>query len=225
MLALDHDPARGLEFRNIPMFMPNHYLNGEPDVRPDHVDDTFLVREALRGNEQAFEELVHRHDRAVLRLALRLTGSKTDAQDIYQETFLRVHRKLDGFRFEASFSTWIYRIVSNLCLEHLRKKQRRKEDDFVTLSAKDEDYDLSNKIAAGRSHNPETGLARRELAFRINRALQRLTPRERVVFELKHYHGLKLRIIGNVLDASEQAVKTSLFRATRKMRSALVDVR
>ena len=189
------------------------------------IDDTFLVREVQRGNHQAFEELVRHHDRAILRLALRLTGSESDAQDIYQEAFLRAYRKLGSFRFESYFSTWIYRIVTNLCMEHLRKKHRRKEDGFVAVTAEGENFDLLDTVAAGRSGDPDTALARRELGFRINCALQRLTPRERVIFELKHYHGLKLRTIGAMISASEQAVKTSFFRATRKMRAGLGDLR
>ena len=186
------------------------------------VDDTFLVRDVQRGNHQAFEELVRHHDRTVLRLALRLTGSESDAQDIYQEAFLRAYTKLGTFRFESCFSTWIYRIVTNLCLEHLRKKHRRNEAGSV---AEGENYDLLDRVCAGRSGDPDTALASRELGFRINCALQRLTPRERVIFELKRYQGLKLRTIGAMISASEQVVKTSFFRATRKMRAGLADLR
>ena len=80
-------------------------------------------------------------------------------------------------------------------------------------------------VSAGRASEPDTALASRELGFRINSALQRLTPRERIIFKLKHYHGLKLRTIGTIISASEQAVKTSFFRATRKMRAGLADLR
>ncbi len=87
-----------------------------------------LVREAQRGNRAAFEELVRHYDQAVLRLAMHMTGSDSEAQDIYQEAFLKAYRNIGGFRFECSFYTWIYRIVANLCLDHLRKRQVRKED-------------------------------------------------------------------------------------------------
>ena len=92
------------------------------------VDDTVLIREAQAGNRGAFEELVRQYDQAVLRLALHLTGSESDAQDIYQEAFLKAYRSVGKFRFECSFYTWLYRIVTNLCLDHLRKRQVRKED-------------------------------------------------------------------------------------------------
>lgn len=190
-----------------------------------YIDDTFLIRQVQKGNEQAFEELVRHHDRAILRLALRLTGSESDAQDIYQEAFLRAYRKLGSFRFESCFSTWIYRIVTNLCMDHLRKKHQRNENSFVGTTPEGEEVDMLEKVSASRSSRPDAALARRELETRIRCALLRLTPRERVVFELKHYSGMKLRNIGAIIGASEQAVKTSLFRGTRKMRAGLADLR
>jgi len=190
------------------------------------VDDAALIREAQRGNRAAFEELVRQYDRAVLRLALHLTGSESDAQDIYQETFLKAYRNLGGFRFECSFYTWIYRIVTNLCLDQLRKRQVRKEDAPVMVDREGEEFDLLAQVADERSGaNPERDLMRRELAHRIQRSLEKLTPRERMVFELKHYHGLKLRTVGEILNTTEETAKNTLFRATQKLRAALADLR
>ena len=99
------------------------------------IDDTMLIREAQRGNRAAFEELVRHYDQAVLRLALHLTGTEHDAQDVYQDAFLKAYKNIGSFRFECSFYTWIYRIVTNLCLDHLRKKNVRKEDAPVAKDA------------------------------------------------------------------------------------------
>src|ERR1700759_4266024 len=99
-----------------------------------NIQDCSLVREAQSGNPAAFAQLVHTYDQTVLRLALRLTGSGSDAQGIPQKTFLRVYKKLDGFRFECSFATWIYRIVTNVCLDHLRRKQSRKKSGGIEVS-------------------------------------------------------------------------------------------
>ena len=190
------------------------------------IDDSVLVREAQRGNRVAFEELVRHYDQAVLRLAMHLTGSETEAQDIYQEAFLKAYRNVGNFRFECSFYTWIYRIVTNLCLDHLRKRQVRKEDAPVAVDADGEQYNVLERVPDGRSGaNPERDLMRRELGKHINRALGRLTPRERMVFELKHYHGLKLRTVGEILHTTEETAKNTLFRATQKLRGALADVR
>lgn len=184
-------------------------------------DGMVLVREAQRGNSVAFDELVRQHDRAVLRLALRLTGSEADAQDIYQEAFLKAYRKLNSFRFECSFSTWIYRIVTNLCLDHLRKSHRRKESPFVAVNADGEELDLLGEIPDRHTPDPEKRLLGNELNGRIAQSLRSLTPHERMVFELRHYEGLRLRTIGTILNRREEAVKSTLFRATQKLRFRL----
>jgi RNA polymerase sigma-70 factor (ECF subfamily) len=190
------------------------------------IDDTMLVREAQRGNRAAFEELVRHYDQAVLRLAMHLTGSEHEAQDIYQEAFLKAYKSVANFRFECSFYTWIYRIVTNLCLDHLRKKQVRKEDAPVATDPSGEQYDVLEQVPDARAGaNPERDLMRRELGGRIAKALEKLTPRERMVFELKHYHGLKLRTVGEVLNTTEETAKNTLFRATQKLRGALADMR
>jgi RNA polymerase sigma-70 factor (ECF subfamily) len=190
------------------------------------VDDTILIREAQAGNRGAFEELVRQYDPAVLRLALHLTGSEADAQDIYQEAFLKAYRSVGKFRFECSFYTWLYRIVTNLCLDHLRKKQVRKEDAPVAADGDGEEYSVLDQVADERAHfNPEQDLMRRELGARISSALGKLSGRERMVFELKHYQGLKLRTIGEMLNTTEETAKNTLFRATQKLRASLAEMR
>jgi RNA polymerase sigma-70 factor (ECF subfamily) len=184
--------------------------------------DWSLVREAQDGNHEAFKQLMQAHDEGVLRLALRMTGSLSDAQDIYQEVFLKAYKKLDCFRFECSFSTWIYRIATNTSLDHLRKHKQRKENDAAKVNFEGEDYDLLNQVSDDRpACNPEKELLRSELGANIFCALRRLTPHERKVFELKHFHGLKMRAISETLNTSEGSVKTCLVRATRKLRSHL----
>jgi len=190
------------------------------------VNDAELIREAQRGNRAAFEELVRQYDQAVLRLALHLTGSEHDAKDIYQEAFLKAYRNLAGFRFECSFYTWIYRIVTNLCLDHLRRKQVRKEEPPVAHDADGQELNLLEQVADERpGASPERNLMRGELAARIALALKKLTPRERIVFEMKHYEGLRLRTIGETLNTTEETVKNTLFRATQKLRAALANAR
>jgi len=190
------------------------------------IDDTTLVREAQRGNRTAFEELVRYYDQPVLRLAMHFTGSQTDAQDVYQEAFLKAYKSIGNFRFECSFYTWIYRIVTNICLDHIRKRNVRKEDAPVATDQSGDEFDLLSQVPDGRATaNPERDLMARELGSRINRALEKLTPRERMVFELKHYQGLKLRTVGEILHTTEETAKNTLFRATQKLRGALADMR
>lgn len=193
---------------------------------PSRINDAELIREAQRGDRAAFEQLVRQYDQAVLRLALHLTGREQDARDIYQEAFLKAYRNIGNFRFECSFYTWIYRIVTNLCLDQLRRKQVRKEDAPVAYDEHGQEYSLLDRVADVRSGaSPERDLMRRELGARIARALTRLTPRERMVFEMKHYQGLKLRTIGEALNTTEETAKNTLFRATQKLRAALADMR
>ena len=190
------------------------------------IDDTMLIQEAQRGNRAAFEELVRHYDQAVLRLALHLTGTEQDAQDVYQDAFLKAYKNIGNFRFECSFYTWIYRIVTNLCLDHLRKRNVRKEDAPVAKDSSGGEYDLLDQVPDVRAGaNPERDLMRRQLGARISGALEKLTPRERMVFELKHYHGLKLRTVGEILHTTEETAKNTLFRATQKLRGQLADMR
>ena len=196
------------------------------EARSDRVDDTLLIREAQQGNTAAFEELVRQYDRAVLRLAVHLTGSQEDGQDIYQEVFLRAYVNLARFRFECSFYTWIYRIVTNLCLDHLRKKNSRGLDVTTTVSPDGQEGEVLNRMPDHRpGASPERSLVGRELRRCILRALGSLSPRERMIFELKHYHGLRLRTVAGILNTTEGTIKNTLYRATQKLRTQLAEVR
>src|SRR5262252_5838555 len=192
-------------------------------------DDAALVREAQAGNRAAFEELVHRYDRDVLRLALNLMRRTEDARDVYQEAFLKVYRNLHRFRFECSFYTWLYRIVTNVCLDHLRRRQARPEDQAPEINSVHHEEGITDFFERQREHratqDPERRLMGGEIRARLALAMERLSPRERVVFEMKHYQGLKLRAIGDALGTTEETVKNSLFRATRKLRSELEGLR
>jgi RNA polymerase sigma-70 factor (ECF subfamily) len=189
-------------------------------------DDRALIERAQTGDREAFESLVHRYDRDVLRIALNILHKPEDARDVYQEAFLKVYKNLHRFRFECSFYTWIYRIVTNVCLDQLRRRSSRPEDQApeLALQARGEtsagDF-FDRQQEPGAASDPERRLMGLEIGQRISTALSQLTPRERMVFEMKHYQGLKLRAIGEVLGTTEETVKNSLFRATRKLRVQL----
>ena len=195
--------------------------------RSRRTDDTVLIRQAQEGNTDAFEQLVRHYDQTVLRLATHLTGSQDDAQEIYQEAFLRAYRNLPRFRFECSFYTWIYRIVTNLCIDHLRKNRFRTREVSTETSAEgDQEQQIVDRIPDHRPGvSPERALLTRELRDHILRALDKLSPRERMVFELKHYQGLKLQMVAVILNTTENTIKNTLFRATHKLRLELAEVR
>ena len=194
-----------------------------PAIEFQRMDESALIRAAQRGEESAFEELVRQYDQNVLRMAFHLLGSTEDANDIYQETFLRVYRNLHRFRHDCSFHTWLYRIVTNLCLDVLRKRKVRKEES-PTVATSEGELDRMDSVPDSRAHgDPQRELFSRQLEGRIREVLTSLTPRERIVFEMRHYEGMRLREIGEALDTTEEAAKNCLFRATQKMRAALGD--
>ena len=194
-----------------------------------NLDERALVSEAQAGSRAAFEELVRRYDRDVLRLALNLMKRPEDARDVYQEAFLKVYRNLHRFRFECSFYTWLYRIVTNVCLDHLRRRQARPEDQAPEIHPNRMEEGPRDFFDHQKEHrptlDPERTLIGKEIQSRIAKAMERLSPRERIVFEMKHYQGLKLRAIGDALGTTEETVKNSLFRATRKLRNELGGLR
>jgi len=192
----------------------------EASPQPDTVDERVLIRQAQRGDRAAFERLVRLYESNVLRLALQLARSEDEARDLYQEAFLKIYRSLHRFRFEARFSTWVYRVVMNVFLDHLRRASRRRE--MQAPVNEEGGPEFFQTVADERPGlNPERSLRGKEIARRLEAALGRLSPRERLVFELKHYHGLKLRAIGDMCGTSEENAKNSLFRATQKLRAEL----
>jgi RNA polymerase sigma-70 factor, ECF subfamily len=189
----------------------------KPDRGQDRLQsrapETELIRQAQAGSRVAFDALVRQYEQQVLRLALHLTGSEHDAEDIYQEAFLKAYRYIGNFRFECSFYTWIYR-------------KTRREDQAVIIDHSGDEIDVLSSVSDERSFsNPARELDRKVLGNRIQEALGKLTPRERMVFELKHYQGLRLRTIGEMLNTTEETAKNTLFRATKKLRSQLAGLR
>ena len=186
-------------------------------------DELSLIRRAQEGDRSAFDTLIHLYDQNVLRLALQVVGSPEEARDLYQEAFLKVYRSIRHFRQEAKFSTWLHRVVMNVCLDHLRRQKTRKE--VPAPQPEEGEAEFLEKVPDERPGlNPERSAHAKEIGRRIQGALERLNPRERMVFELKHYQGLKLRAIGAICHTSEQTVKNCLFRATQKLRMELGDL-
>lgn len=188
-------------------------------------EDNQLVLEAQGGSVKAFEELVCRYDRQVLGLAMRYARDAEIAKDLYQEIFLRVYRNLGSFRFQSQFSTWLYRVASNVCLTQVA---RRKKRDTVSI---DEDTQAgrnlpSDVLAAeiAEEADADRNLMRGELAEHISDALLALSPQQRAVFVLRHYEGHKLKEIAAILECAEGTVKKHLFTATRRMRAQLKPV-
>ena len=187
----------------------------------ERIDEAGLIRAAQGGDRPAFDQLVRAYDHSVLRLANNMLRSPEDARDVYQETFLRVYRNLHTFRFDCSFHTWIYRIATNLCLDQLRKRKVRREEPAVLETADGIRDRLDSVPEQHVDGDPQRNLYSGQIRRKVREALNELTPRERMVFELRHYEGLRLKNIGEIVGTTEEAAKNCLFRATQKMRVAL----
>lgn len=190
-------------------------------------EERALVVQAQKGDREAFEKLVHRHDRDILRLAFHMLGNREEAREVFQDTFLKAYRSLGRFRSESSFYTWIYRIATNVALDRLRKRQTlREEISYEADTESDPDRPALKDTLEEKSYysNPERSLYGREVGEKIQEALGTLSEKERLVFELRHYQGLRLRMIGEIMGSTEETAKNYLFRATQKLRSYLLEV-
>ncbi len=191
-------------------------------------DESALIGEARSGSAAAFEELVRRHDRSVLRLALSIVRSQEDARDIYQEAFLKAFRSIRSFRNECSFKTWLFRIVTNLCLDRARRDGVRLREPHGRRAGPEDDRgpDAVALLADTRpGGDPETMLAAAETRRRIGEALRELPGRERLVFELRHDQGMRLAAVAEILETSEETVRNCLYRSHQRLREALSDLR
>src|SRR6201987_4840963 len=130
-----------------------------------------LIRAAQRGDQDAFEQLVRAYDQSVLRLAMNLLRSPEDARDVYQEAFLRVYRNLDSFRFDCSFHTWLYRIVTNICLDQLRKRKVRKEESAVVETPEGPLDRMDGFEEEGPAADPQASMWNQQLRAKIEHAL------------------------------------------------------
>src|SRR5579862_7232474 len=154
--------------------LPTTTANDASPVERDlaQLDDRALIERAQSGDRVAFETLVHRYDRDVLRLATSVLRSPEDARDVYQEVFLKIYRNLHRFRVESSFYTWVYRIVTNACLDHLRRRRSRPEDQAPEVAAGRQEPGsgdfFDRQQVQGAGDNPERSLLDREIGQRID---------------------------------------------------------
>lgn len=168
-----------------------------------------LLAACRRGDREAFEEVVRRTYRHVYTQAFRLVGDRQEAEDVAQEAYLRVHRGLAGFRGDAQFETWLYRIVSNAAMSHLRK--RRRFGDLV-MDSSEESREPPSPIRVAEEAVDRDFFAK---------ALEALPPSLRVVVILKDVYGLSCREIGDQIGVSEGAVKVRLHRARKRLKEML----
>lgn len=175
-----------------------------PDISPQH------IRRAAQGDQAAFRLIVEHHSRAMFRLAFRLTQNEAQAEEVVQDTFMKVYRKLKDFKQDSSLRTWIHRITVNTAMDHLRRKRHL-------------------EVATETGELPEVapepaGLCaaeQQEIQERTQKLLQQLSPIERAALSLRHFEGHSIHEIAHALELGESACKQAIFRAVKKLRLAL----
>ena len=180
--------------------------------------DADAVALARDGNSEAFQALVERHSRAVFRLAHRMTGNPNDADDVVQETFLKAYKQLSRFESRANFGTWLHRIAVNCSIDLIRSRPHRESGhDTADL----EQFGAAAEPAGSGGPSPERLMLSSEVQSRITEAMTALSRMERAAFVLRHFEGRSIDEISRSLGLKTNATKHSIFRAVRKMRTAL----
>lgn len=176
------------------------------------VSDMNLIKKFKAGDESAFEELVKRYQKKVYNTTYRMMGNREDANDLAQEAFLRVYRKLDRFKGNSSFSTWLFTVTTNLCRDEMRKRQRR----LQTTSLSEKERNIPDEMMS-----PEDLSLQRELRDKLQQVIDKLPNKHREVIILREFQGLSYDEIAEVTGVSMGTVKSRLSRARRSIKQEL----
>ena len=179
-----------------------------------------IVRKVLGGDANAFETLVLEYEKNVYNIALRMTGNSEDAADMTQEAFIKAYNSLQSFRGDSKFSVWLYRIVSNVCLDFLRSKNRRPT---VSLFVEYDDGEDAQLDVADESQSPELLLDRKLTRDSVRRGLDSLPPDYRQILLLREIQGLSYDEIAQALSLEVGTVKSRIFRARKRLCTFLID--
>ncbi len=172
------------------------------------------VNRVLNGDVNAFEHLMHAHEKTVYNIALRSLGSREDAEDVTQEAFLKAYRSLGSFRGDCKFSVWLYRIVSNLCLDQLRARKRRPTQ---SLTVENDDGEEDQLEIPDEHFSPEKLLDRKLTRQAVQRGLASLPDDSRQILLLREIRGMSYEEIGQTLGLEPGTVKSRIFRARKRL--------
>lgn len=189
----------------------------------DPVDDRELVESARKGDRDAFRVLFERYHRRAYALAFGVLRHQDDALDVVQDAFIKAHKYLDKFEGNSSFYTWLYRIVMNLAIDHMRKHRRVKpvELDEQHLDGTVGDDALLPKILGG---NPGRALLDKEIRARIDQALSELSENHRSVLVMRELEGMSYEEMAQAMNCSKGTIMSRLFHARKNMQKRLVDL-
>lgn len=180
------------------------------------MDEKHILTRARRGDTAAFEELVRLYEKRVYAVALRSSGNPEDAADIVQEVFLRAWRSIESFRGDSGFSTWLFRITMNLCVDHARHKHAQPQTQPIVTD------DETERPLPDPAPTPEEHLDNRELGRELAAALEEISEEHRRIVLLRDVSGMSYTEIAEVLEISEGTVKSRLSRARIALRKVLL---
>lgn len=183
------------------------------------IGEAQLIKQIKNGDERAFEQLLSAYEKKVYNMAYRTCQNPQDAMDITQEVFLRVFRSIKGFKEESSFSTWLYRIATNLCIDFARRSAK---NNAISLTVYDEDGAGTEMEIADSTYTPEVYLEKMELRREIKKGLLALSPEHRHIIILRDINGLSYLEIAEILELEEGTVKSRLARARAKLASVII---
>lgn len=183
-----------------------------------YLSDNDLVIQARNGNNSAFTNLFYRYDKKVFSIAAQYFQSSDDAKDVYQEVFIRVYKGLKKFEFRSEFSTWLFRVTTNVCLTH---KAQYKKIQYVSISPDESDISPKVDLQSSQENEPDNQLINLETKGKVQNAIDSLAPQQKMAFMLKHIHNYKIKEIAKMMECSEGTIKKYLFIATDKLRLKL----
>ena len=173
-----------------------------------------VIRRVQHGDVEAFELLVAAYEKNVFNVALQMTGNREDAQDMTQEAFIKAYSSLSSFRGDSRFSSWLYRIVANVCLDFKRRQSRRPS---ASLTVEDDEGESVQLDIADESQSPETLLEQKMTREAVREGLQQLPDEQRQILLLREIQGLSYEEIGEALQLEPGTVKSRIFRARKKL--------
>ena len=182
------------------------------------IEEKDWLKKAAKGDSAAFEQLVLKYQTQVYNLCFRIMGNAEDAADMAQETFLKAWRNLESFHGEAAFSTWLYRLASNACMDQLRSMRRRPVQSLTVTDTEGEEQTIDVPDSAP---SPEDNLINKEERELLQKAMSALDPQERQILTLRVVNDLSYTEISEVLDLKEGTVKSRLARAREHLRKKL----
>lgn len=179
-----------------------------------HEEEMRVIARVLDGDTNAFEILVEDQKKIVFNLALRMLGNEEDAYDISQDAFLKAYTNLSGFRGDCKFSSWLYKLTTNLCLDFIRKRNRHK---VIPLVYEDDNGDSEYLEIPDETYSPEAQTEQKQMRESVRNGLNRLPPQQREILVLREIGGMRYDEIGSQLGIEEGTVKSRIFRARKKL--------